>query len=173
MYAWERALIYKNSLKRHIWFLKFQIEDQRGALPSWFKSWFFSFDPCYDITWILKWSYKVHAKIEKKFSIQSSEPYLLRQNFIRWRNKFDFFDKEAVYAKRRIISQIPPAAIKKELSSPGPSEPSLNDLMAGLSQEEAMKLFSETFGFQIGKDKGKGQLSPFQDSQEIIQVRPL
>ncbi|PIN07009.1 hypothetical protein CDL12_20429 [Handroanthus impetiginosus] len=41
MYAWKGALIYENSLKRHSWFLKFQIDNQRGALPSWFKSWFF------------------------------------------------------------------------------------------------------------------------------------
>ncbi|PIM99810.1 hypothetical protein CDL12_27692 [Handroanthus impetiginosus] len=41
IFAWEGGLLYENSLKRHSWFLKFQFEDQRGPLPSWFKSWFF------------------------------------------------------------------------------------------------------------------------------------
>ncbi|PIN17194.1 hypothetical protein CDL12_10144 [Handroanthus impetiginosus] len=43
---------------------------------------------------------------------------------------------------------------------------SLKDMLAGLSQEEAMKLFAETFGVQIGKDKGKRPMSPYQDSQD-------
>ncbi|PIN06178.1 hypothetical protein CDL12_21272 [Handroanthus impetiginosus] len=198
MFAWEGGLLYENSLKRHSWFLKFQFDDQRGPLPSWFKSWFFrwganpivfpkivakiwdtfkkvnnhlddlqgliQFTIYYDIPWILKWNYRIFCKIEKKFSIQMSEPYLFRQNYLRWWNKFDFFDKEAVYSKRGIIALTPPTApVNQTQSSP---QLSLKDMLAGISQEEAMKLFAETFGVQIGKDKGKRPVSPYQDSQD-------
>ncbi|PIN15479.1 hypothetical protein CDL12_11880 [Handroanthus impetiginosus] len=74
-----------------------------------------------------------------------TESYLFRQNYLKWWNKFNFFDKEAVYSKRGL---------------------SLKDMLAGLSQEEAMKLFTETFGVQIGKDKGNRPMSSYQDSQD-------
>ncbi|PIN25602.1 hypothetical protein CDL12_01652 [Handroanthus impetiginosus] len=84
-----------------------------------------------------------------------TEPYLFRQNFLKWWNKFDFFDKEAVYSKRGVIALTPPTAPTKQ-TQPTPR----------LSQEEAMKLFAETFGVQIEKDKGKRPMSPYQDSQD-------
>ncbi|PIN13989.1 hypothetical protein CDL12_13386 [Handroanthus impetiginosus] len=97
-----------------------------------------------------------------------TEPYLFRrQNYLRWWNKFDFFDKEAVYSKRGIITLTPPIASIKQ-TQPAP-QLSLKDMLAGLSQEEAMKLFKETFGIQIGKDKGKRPMSPYQDSQDLYE----
>ncbi|PIN13974.1 hypothetical protein CDL12_13400 [Handroanthus impetiginosus] len=118
----------------------------------------------YDIPWILKWNYRIFCKIEKKFSIQITEPYLFRQNYLRWWNKFDCFDKEAVYTKRGVITLTPPTAPSKQPQST--PQLSLKDMLAGLSQEEAMKLFAKTFGVQIGKDKGKRPMSPYQDSQD-------
>ncbi|PIN17131.1 hypothetical protein CDL12_10209 [Handroanthus impetiginosus] len=103
IFAWERGLLYENSLKR------------------------------------------IFCKIEKKFSIQIMEPYLFRQNYLRWWNKFDFFDKEAVYTKRGVIALTPPTAPKQPTKQSTP-QLSLKDMLAGLSQEEAMKLFAETFG---------------------------
>ncbi|PIM97316.1 hypothetical protein CDL12_30215 [Handroanthus impetiginosus] len=121
IFSWEGGLLYENSLKRHSWFLKFQFEDQRGANPIVFpknvsKIWdtFKKFTIYYDIPWILKWNYRIFCKIEKKFSIQMMEPYLFRQNYLRWWNKFDFFDKEAVYTKRGVITLTPPTAPTKQ-----------------------------------------------------------
>ncbi|PIN12148.1 hypothetical protein CDL12_15245 [Handroanthus impetiginosus] len=159
-FAWEEGLLYENSLKRH---------------SCWFKSWFFrwganpivfpknvakfwdtfkKFTIYYDIPWILKWNYRIFSKIEKKFSIQMTEPYLFRQNYLKWWNKFDFFDKDAVYTKRGVIALTPPIAPAKQ---PTPTTPqlSLKDMLAGLSQEEAMKLFAETFGVKLAKTREK------------------
>ncbi|PIN18540.1 hypothetical protein CDL12_08802 [Handroanthus impetiginosus] len=93
-----------------------------------------------------------------------SEPYLFRQNYLRWWKKFDFFNKDAIYAKRGVIALIPPIALTKQPSSS--PQLSLKNMLAGLSQEEAMQLFKETFGIQIGKDKGKRPMLPYQDSQD-------
>ncbi|PIN16893.1 hypothetical protein CDL12_10452 [Handroanthus impetiginosus] len=87
--------------------------------------------------------------MEKKFSIQMTEPYLFRQNYLRWWNKFDFFDKDAVYTKRGAIALTPPTAPAKQSSMQNSPQLSLKDMLAGLSQEEAMKLFTETFGVRI------------------------
>ncbi|PIN08009.1 hypothetical protein CDL12_19418 [Handroanthus impetiginosus] len=87
-------------------------------------------------------------------------------NYLRWWNKFDFFEKDAVYTKRGVITLTPPTAPVKQSSTQNSPQLNLKGMLAGLSQEEAMKLFAETFGVQIGKDKGKRHMSPYQDSQD-------
>ncbi|PIN13057.1 hypothetical protein CDL12_14323 [Handroanthus impetiginosus] len=151
IFAWEGGLLYENSLKRHSCSKISVVHYPAGLKVGFFG--LIQFTIYYDIPWILKWNYRIFCKIEKKFLIQMMEPYLFRQNYLRWWNKFDFFDKEAVYTKRGPTTQSTPQL-------------NLKDMLAGLSQEEAMKLFAETFGVQIGNDKGKRPMSPYQDSQD-------
>ncbi|PIN18668.1 hypothetical protein CDL12_08656 [Handroanthus impetiginosus] len=118
---------------KDIAFSKFLI--RKVLTPQEWGSELIQFTIYYNIPW---WNYRIFCKIEKKFSIQMTEPYLFRQNYLRWWNKFDFFDKKAVYTKRGVIVLTPPTAPMKPMSpyqdSQYPCEEDSNDSLMELTQ---------------------------------------